>query len=59
MGGGGAQEPDIAVRSATDCDPQQGSNSTEMKASACTGRQASVGTTGGWEQGEWKGHWLL
>lgn len=27
-----------------------------MKASTCTGWQALVGTTGGWEQGERKGH---
>lgn len=54
-----AHEPHFVVCSTTDCDPQQDSDGTEMKASACTGRLAPVGTTGVWEQGERKSHWLL
>lgn len=47
---------DTAVYSAPAHYPWLERDSTIMKASTCTGWQVLVGTTGGWEQGEGKGH---
>lgn len=54
--GGGVVSQDTAVYPALPTPQQLERVSTVMKASTCTGRQALVGTTGGWEQGERKGH---
>lgn len=54
-GGRGSRAKSLLLTLVPAHSPQQESDNTVMKASTCTGWQTLVGTTGGWEQGEWKG----